>query len=144
MKKLGDQYTMRGQIPVNIGNHRIQLFDGRFNSGYRIEKFEIVPQGPLDTVEFQMILSTTELDDINDMNFQDNTQIGWAIWGAPTLTRFSEWTTLDPDNLIIEDLFLSCRGSTDDTFCNYMITMQKYDINEWQGALGMVRNRSQA
>jgi len=144
MKTLGDQYTLRGQIPVNIGNHRIQLFDGRFDTGYRIEKFEIVASLPLESIEFQMILSTNELDDINDMNFQDNTQIGWAIWGAPLSSRFSEWSQLDPDNLIIEDLFVSCRGGTDDTFCNYMITMQKYDIDEWQGALGMVRNRSQA
>jgi len=142
MKKLGDQYTLRGQIPVNIGNTRIQLFDGRFDTGYRIEKLDIVGQLPLNQIEFQMILSTTELDSIDQMNFQDNTQIGWAVWGAP-IRQTNSWGEVDPDNLIIEDLFISCRGSEDNSFCNYMITMQKYDIDEWQGALGMVRNRSQ-
>lgn len=144
MKKLGNQFTMKGQIAVNEGNIRLNLFDGRFDTGHRIEKFEIVASTPLESVEFQMILSTEELTDITSFQYADNTQFGWAIWGAPLSTRFSQWSQIDPDNLVIEDLFLSCRGGTDDTFVNYMITMQKYKVSDWTGALAMVRNRSQA
>ena len=54
-------------------------------------------------------------------------------------------SVVDPDNMIIEDLYFSARFSAADTFrVNYMVTLEKYDISDWQGALTMVRNRSQA
>jgi hypothetical protein len=46
--------------------------------------------------------------------------------------------------MIIEDLYLMCVSANDTDDINYMIKMEKYDITDWQGALGMVRNRSQA
>ncbi len=135
---------MRGQVPVNYGNLRLTLFDGQFDTAYRVEKFEIVGSSPLDTVEFIMKLSTDELTDISAFNYNDNTEIAWAMWGGAHTTLAFSWSDTDPDNLIIEDLFLSCRGGTDNTFCNYIITLQKYEIDDWRGALGMVRNRSQS
>ena len=142
MKKLGRQYTLKGQLPVNTVRE-LQLFDGRFDTGYKVEELQICPSLPMENIEFQMILSTDTLSDVTTMDWGDNTQIGWAIWGAPLSSRFSEWDGIDSDNMIIQDLYLSCRGGTEPSFLNYMITLQKYDISEWRGALAWVRNQSQ-
>ena len=143
LKKLGDLYTVRGIMPVNVGNRKIQLFDGRFDTGYRVESIRIMASLPLLTHEFHFILSTDELVDAVTIDFAQNTQIGWAVWNTPSgyIGQHEHW--VDPDNLVVEDLFISNRGSSDGSFINYMITMQKYDISEWQGALAMVRNRGQ-
>ena len=54
-------------------------------------------------------------------------------------------TTVDPDNLVVQDLFvIADEGVGSDVKVNYMIKMEKYDITDSQGALAMVRNRSQA
>ena len=42
---------------------------------------------------------------------------------------------IDPNNLIIEDLYVYARGN--DVGINYMITMEKYHFSEWRGALAM-------
>lgn len=143
MKKIGDVYSCRGQIPVNTPNVRIYLFDGRFDTGWRIESLTIVNSTPLTGPEFQLILSTEELTDSVTVDWNEQPQIGLATWNAPA-TGATPTSWVDPDNLIIEDLFLSSRGSEDDTYLNYMITMQKYKVSDWKGALAMVRNRSQA
>ena len=64
----------------------------------------------------------------------------WNVSGDYTAGLTS---IIDPDNMIIEDLYLVVNAQ-DEGNVNYMIQLQKYDISEWQGALSMVRNRSQA
>ena len=76
-------------------------------------------------------------------NFQDVTQIGWAQIDTNN-TKFADKAVLDPEAMIIEDLYVTNRGSTDDTFCNYLIELEKYEFTAWDGAASMVRNQSQA
>lgn len=142
-KKLGQPYTIRGMLDVNETNRRIQLFDGRFDTAFRVESFSVMANNPLLTHEFFVVVSTDELAVVNQCDFADNAQIAWATWNAPSGYTPSHVNFIDPDNLVVEDLYLTNLGSTDATFINYIITMQKYEISEWKGALSMVRNRSQ-
>jgi hypothetical protein len=144
MKKIGNLYTIRGQVPVNTVNHRIQLFDGRFDTAFRIVSFAIAGGAPLENNEFQGVLATDEMSVATSFDWSDNIEIAWAVWNAPNVYSGPEVSFIDPDNLVVEDLYFTNRGGTDDTFLNYLVTMQKYDISDWQGALSMVRNRSQA
>ena len=49
---------------------------------------------------------------------------------------------MDPENLIIEDLFIyAAINTTADVNINYLITMEKYEISDWQGALAMATER---
>lgn len=144
MKKVGSLYTIRGQVPVNTVNHRIQLFDGRFDTAFRVVEFAIVSSAPLEHQEFQGVLATDEMTTATSFDWSDNIEIAWAFWNAPNLYSGPDGAWVDPDNLVVEDLYFTNRGSTDDTFLNYMVTMQKFDISDWQGALSMVRNRSQS
>ena len=80
-----------------------------------------------------------------DFNMGINTQIAWGFGGNNNTTSatFSNFSIIDPDNLIIQDLYLigANAGSGE---INYIITLEKYEFTEWKGALGMVRNKSQA
>ena len=148
MKKIG-QYTAKGQLRGD-GQHRITLFDGRFDTGYRVTKF-VVAGGFTneDRADFISVkLATTTDLDSNAWNWDDNREIGWAqysYYSNSAGTQFggpSTFSEIDPDNMIIEDLYVYVQ-TRNEFPVNYMIEFEKYEITEWQGALGMVRNQSQ-
>jgi hypothetical protein len=142
MKKIGE-YTAKGQFtsPDTGGaEHMINLFDGRFDTAYKIIKFEIMTQDPIfNNIEYTAKL-TTQSTTSRLFNWANNDQIAWAF-GEDTITGFK--SVVDPDNMVVEDLFVYAATSSS-TDINYMITMEKYEINDWRGALAMVRNSSQA
>ena len=144
MKRVkGGTKIIRGQMAVNTINERIQLFDGRFTTGFKIRRFDIYPKLPLNNEEFAFILSTQEVANINNNEFQDVTQIGWAVLDYNNQHK-GYGVVLDPEAVIIEDLYITNRGSTDDTFCNYILELEKYEFTAWDGAASMVRNQSQS
>jgi hypothetical protein len=133
--------VIRGQMPVNTANERIYLDDGSFETGYKITRFDVWPKLPLSNEEFAFILAVQPTSS-NDNNFQDVTQIGWAVTDRNN-SKLDAKTELDPEAIIIQDLYITNRGGTDDTFCNYIIEMDKYEFPAYDGAANMVRNQSQ-
>ena len=144
MKEIGELYTLRGSIEAsdaNLNPLRLTLFDGKFDTGYKVVKFQIFNDGDT-TTDVQGVLATSDnITPIVDWDFGDNQQIAWSQIHWWDFNISSRQDVVDPDNLIIEDLYLY---ATNNQRVNYIIQMQKYDISDWQGALGMVRNRSQA
>lgn len=147
MKKIG-QYTTRGVIPEGV-EERITLFDGKFKTGFRIVDFQIMSsQLGSSSNNACARLSTTSIGPMPAsgvmVNFQDNRQIAWSTTAGATNGAAWLGSIVDPDNLVVEDLFISGQnGGTDINIC-YMITMEKYEFSDWRGALSMVRNKSQA
>ena len=142
MKKIGS-YTARGQVPHQT-TERIKLFDGQFNTGYKVVGFKVAPKDVTGNNSCTGILySDDDGAGNNNFNWGDNIQIAWAgARGDFNDGLQAGYEAVDTDNLIIEDLFIRCHVS-DGTFVNYMIFLEKYDITEWQGALAMVRSQSQ-
>ncbi len=151
MKKIGE-YTAKGIILTNdYTTHKIQLFDGRFDTGYRVTGFEVSLSNRDDTTTF--VASAKLLTDVKDFvngrywNWSKNEEIAWATcaWDANTGGIQRPASVVDPDNMVIQDLYISGIVAQDleKDLC-YMIHMDKYDITDWQGALTMVRNKSQA
>ena len=145
MKKIGT-YTMKGNFDPDTGTHKLLLDDGSFETGYRIVGFEHALTDPVNSAEYKVLLSTID-DSSSDFDWSKNTQVAWG-WGgnnasATAIQGFAKFTVVDPDNLIIQDLYLVGSNTSVDKI-NYMITVEKYDISESTGALAMVRNRSQA
>ena len=142
MKKIGE-HIIRGKIDSdNTGTTRMQLFDGRFDTGYKVTGVAIAPGGwATDSADCFLILSTIEDSAMNAFNpdWSVNTQIAWA--GISTLTSEeltgSMYNVVDPENMVIEDLYIAVRG---DVGTNYMIFLEKYEFPDWQGASTMVRN----
>ena len=118
----------------------------RFDTAYRVTKFVV---GGVDTTsttspDCNGVLGTTEDSVSNQWNWSLNDQIGWASLRAIDASSIGDpFSLVDKDNMIVEDLYIyaNSNGGSD---INYYIEMEKYDISEWQGALAMVRNRSQA
>jgi hypothetical protein len=147
MKKIGE-YTVRGQIPEGVANtRRIKLYDGRFDTAYKVIKMVIAGARADDSSSDAVAkLMTEDIGTSADFwNWNDKREIAWASTDHRTAdgvqNTFSE---VDTDNLIVEDLFITAQNrSASNPDVNYMIFMEKYDITEWQGALAMVRNSSQ-
>lgn len=152
MKKIGT-YTVRGSIfNPNAGlydgiEEKIQLFDGRFDTAYKIIKFEIATGDASDTDLTGRVTTEPGLDDSIQgfWNWSDQRQIAWsASNGATDIFSYETSQFIDRDNLIVEDCYVSFRFASGSTNrANYMITFEKYDITDSLGVLTMIRNRSQ-
>ena len=139
----GEEITIKGQITTN-SVHRIDLFDGLFTTGYRLTSFTIAPQSPMTSVEVAAKLSTQELGPSTiTWDWDNNLEVGWAGWNIPINSRFGEYSRVDMDMSIVEDLYIDMAGSGG-TQVNYMITMRKVTFPIGIGAMNMVRNQSQA
>jgi len=141
MKKIGE-YTTRGKVLSNT-TKRISLFDGRFDTGYKIVKFLVLPDAARDSsVDVIGVLATEAEAATSDWDLSDQRQIAWASSRGGRSAPEDGFAVVDPDNFIIEDLYFHGRN-TSDQFINYLITMEKYDTTDWMGALTMVRNSAQ-
>jgi hypothetical protein len=152
VKKIGE-YTARGTISGESTTpiwDKLQLFDGKFNTGYRVVEFVVssVSSSSAQDVTGKIATEPTAVTTIglgNYWNWADNREIAWASTNNVTSSiREGSFSLCDPDNLVVEDLYVSVQnnaGSTEDV--NYFIRLEKYEFPEATGALAMVRNKSQ-
>ena len=115
------------------------LDDGRFDTGYKIVKFVVGGVADPSANDVFAKLSTEITGTGIAWDWGSNLELAWAAYGATSSAPNGFFSEIDPDNMIIQDLFISNGGA--DT--NYMIFLEKYDITDWQGALAMVRNKAQ-
>lgn len=147
MRKVAD-YVVRGQVTsADSGGHRIQLFDGKFNTGYRITKFEIANSNRTTTsvVIGSAKLTTEPSTDNGNWDWGDVTELAWAscAWDGNGISTQNPNTVIDPDNMIVEDLYVSVESNIEQGY-NYIIHFEKYEFAAWDGAGFLVRNNSQA
>jgi hypothetical protein len=141
MKKIGE-YTTRGRI-ADQATKRITLFDGRFDTGYKIISFKVYPDQPYTAAaDVVGVLATEAAAATDDWHFDDQRQIAWSSVDIRTAGFAHGGGTVDPDNFIVEDLFIHGKNQ-DDGDVNYIITMEKYETSDWMGALALVRNSAQ-
>jgi hypothetical protein len=151
MKKIGE-YTVRGQITEAASEagspFEITLFDGRFDTGYRIKEFyawgaNISSSSAPDVTAKLCTSANCTTSATAFLNAQDQREIAWAGSAGSTDTVFNApmGGVIDPDNMVVEDLYIYARSSAE-TEVNYMIVMEKYDITDWQGALIMAKDRA--
>lgn len=152
MKKIGS-YTARGivlEAETEAGEpQKIPLFDGSFKTGYRVTKFQVWGADLSGTSGYVAgKLSKNNLGVTSQANFfraDDDNQIAWSTsahgtdGGSFPLGN----TIIDPDNLIVEDLYVYGRANVAGAEINYLIEMDKYSISDWQGALAMARDKAQ-
>ncbi len=144
MKKIGE-YTCRGSAADGVVE-RITLFDGKFNTGFRVTSFQVTGNLPANAAnDGWATLATEEASATQEWDFDDQRQIGWTGFHTTTFGGgLSAQEILDPDNLIVEDLyFAGWNGVVGGDKVNYLIVLEKYEFTDWTGALAMVRNRSQ-
>ena len=145
MKKIG-MYTARGvttEAETNAGTpQRIHLFDGRFDTGYRLKSLTIAPKDIGTGEEVWCRLLTQKQTHGTTWNWQSNTQVGWAAWNVPINSRFGQFGIVNEEAIIVEDLYIDMSGDADEEI-NYMIELEYIEFSDWKGALAMVQNRAQ-
>lgn len=140
--------VLTGQIASGTydgSENRIQLFDGRFTSGYRVESFKIALKSPAGNFEVVSKLSTEPKASIENWNWQDVQEIAWAAWNIPTSSRHTYYGEVRDDNMVIQDLYISAYTTAGSTVqVNYEIILEKYEFPAWDGAGVLVENLAQA
>lgn len=146
MKKIGE-YTVRGVMDESTVV-RLQLFDGKFTTGYRVTDFKVVSSSVASSSYNTAAKLSTE--DVGSMptsgtmiNMEDSREIAWAFSNGATNGSSYIESIVDPDNMVIEDLYISGQNGGSSVSICYIVTMEKYSFSEWMGALSMVQNRSQ-
>jgi hypothetical protein len=147
--KQKDLVTMRGTMSARAGaDHptKIQLFDGRFDTGYKITRFKIMPYD-VDNTNVRNIAAklsiSPNVDTAQSFDFNDNREIGWSYFGFDAngfLTIGEE--VIDRDNIIIEDLWIfgwEIAAGTSSLF-NYYIEAERVELTDAMGAVTMARN----
>ena len=139
-------HTLVGSIPeatTTSTRVRIPLFDGSFETGFRIIGFEIAPSDWTLDPDLAAVLSTEELTtEATSWDWGDNRQKGWAAYQANGASAVGNYYREFVDDLVVEDLFITAFSRTDQAV-NYKITLERVKISEWEGALAIVRNSSQ-
>jgi len=142
-KKIGDIITMRGQVAEGLSGIELNLFDGDYSTGYKILEFYISPDNVTGSNEIMAVLSTNPATTASTWNWSDVQQVAWASWGISSAASGGDFTLVDFDNMIIENIYLSSTSTVSLSNMNYYMTLQKYKISAWDGALNMVTNLSQ-
>ena len=147
----GDTYVIKGEIPADYTQHKITLFDGQFDTAFRVVQFIIAPVAVAnhENQDYIAKLTTDELEysqPAGVWHWSDNSEIGWASTQSTGVRELEpQFALMDPENLIIEDLYISATTNDDapDNMMNYMIVMEKYKITQAEGTLTYIRNRGQ-
>ena len=147
------EYTARGivsEADTQAGNpQKIPLYDGRADTAYRVTGFKIWGSTGSSGMDTAGKLSKNDDGVTAQTNFfraDDHNQIAWAGSDGFGDIFQTEVSIVDPDNLVIEDLYIyvRCNNSAGGSEpINYLVMMEKYQIDEWKGALTMARDRAQ-
>ena len=136
MKKIGD-YTARGVVTeaeTEAGNpQKIPLFDGKFTTGYRVVEFKIwasdyASGGAPDCIGK---LSKNDIGSSAAASFMradDDNQIAWSgVSGGSDAAGPMGFNIIDPDNMIVEDLYVYARSAgTNTNAINYIVRLENY------------------
>lgn len=135
-------HILRGIVP-NDTTIRIHLFDGSFETGFRIVGFEVAPSNWGVDPDCFGVLMTEDLGiDARDWNWGDNREKAWAAQNYNSAGAVGSYFSSFVPDVIVEDLYIATHTQTgQDT--NYKVILEKVSMSEYEGALALVRNSSQ-
>ncbi len=139
-------YTESGDVP-----YKVQLFDGRFDTGYRIKRFEI----------FARLISNTSAQNfackvMNRLHpktlavtwaWEDQSELAWSIMSMDGNAGGSSpnyYSAVDTDKIVIEDLYIYCHSSnlSVSQYCNFILELEQVEITDAHGALVMANDKA--
>lgn len=138
---MGKVVTLRG-VGTAPNVEKVLLFDGSFNTAYKILDFQITPTNPQSSDEISATVNTIEVSHSITWNWALNTQVAWAGFNIPINSRFGQYTNVDEEAIIVEDLFIDFSGTTGTTI-NWELKLEQVSIKDYEAALAMVNARGQ-
>lgn len=116
---------------------RAALFNGSFTENFEVVSVQIFPESIANN---DTILVLHLNDDLQaTANAENPTQIGWATTDALA----QDWSYIDPDHIIVNDLFLSAFGAAPGTV-NYVVKLRRKRTTIYEAMFDEVKNRQQA
>lgn len=148
MKRMkGGRKIIRGAIVAGT-TEKIQVFDGKFTTGYKVVDLQVMSNFPASGDEIILKLTTERKTNYGFINMSDTEEIAWFNLNTPYSSGSggigNTHHIIDEDNMIVQDFWVNAYSTTDNKVCEYYIVLEKYEFSAWDGAATMVRNQSQA
>jgi len=131
-------HTLRGQISLPMtAPKRSILWNGLWTQNFKVVDVQIFPSVLVNN-DTLLIL---HFDDVlkAGADASDNQQFGWASTDALA----QDWSYVDPDHIIVQDLFVSAIGVAPG-IVNYVIKLEKTKTTMNQTLLDEVKNMGQS
>ena len=132
-------YTLRGRLGAGV-SRRLIVDDGRFTHGMIVKEFYVWAKSISSSEDPECILTKQETA-ISAMDASESNQIGWAGQTNTNATRTMDFSIVDPDHVITQDLFIKNIAITSDA--NFMVVLEPIVLSEDQGVLQLIKEVSQ-
>lgn len=132
-------HTLRGQLTFPMAAPlRSQLFNGSFTSNFKVVSVNIFPATPINND----VILILHFDDVLKLqaDADDNGQFGWATTDALA----QDWAYVDPDHIIVNDLFCSVLAANPGAVVNYIIKLERIKTTLPQAILDEVKSKLQS
>ena len=116
---------------------RAPLFNGSWTKNFKVVDVQIFPSGTVNNDTVLILHFDDSLKTAADAS--DNAQFGWAT----TDGLAQDWSYVDPDHIVIDDMFISGVGANPG-IVNYVVKLERKSTSLSQTVLDQVKNRSQA
>jgi len=138
-----------GGVATSGGRQLIQIADGDFTTGYKIKEFRIFAYPDAETGHDAYGLVSTlpepkNVVDGGDWDWSDNSQVAWATTSySGSGATVSEFTLVDPDNILIENFYVWMRFGGGGSAINFYLRLEPVEQTEAMAAINMVKQYSQ-
>ena len=135
------RHTLRGRVEPAT-TKRLILNDGRLTHGMIVKEFYVwtISQASGDDVDCILSLSPTVTA---EMDASDNRQIGWARETTTAGTRLASMSIIDPDHVVVQDLWISNLAVTAGDEANYLVILEAKELSDNESVLQLIKERSQ-
>ena len=136
-------HTLRGTLSSGE-RRRLIVDDGQFTHAHRVKRFVVTPVDMTSgSSDCQGVLAI-DLDGLTvNWRFDDNRQIGWAIFGmAGQYQGTHSFDVIDPDHVVVRDLWVTANITTGQNV-NFLVELEPVTITEDQAVLALIKEVSQ-
>ena len=138
-------YTEAGDVP-----YKVQLFDGRFDTGYRIKSFEIAPRlvANIDAQNFSCKVMNRRHPATYAIvwAWEDPSELAWAQVGydGNSTSTPAHFSRVDDEKISIEDLYIYCHSNNVAVgeYCNFILELEQVQITDSHGAVVMANDKA--
>lgn len=136
--------TLRGIADSGV-TKRLIVDDGRLNHGYKVVRFEVFPVDVTSGAsDCSGVLSLDFDGTTQSWLADDNRQIAWSSVTMSTAFSVNNKTDIiDPDHIVIMDLWILAYTSATDARINYLIEIEPLTLSNDETILQLIKERSQ-
>lgn len=131
-------HTLRGQLDLPMTSpRRAALFNGSWTDNFKVVDVQIFPATAVNNDTLLVLHFDDNLK--TELDAGDNAQFGWATTDALA----QDWSYVDPDHIIVTDLFITALAAAPGTV-NYVIKLERTTTTLSQTILDEVKNKLQS